>query len=435
MRKGLIQATPSAARLTRSLRDIGYDFVGAVADIVDNSIAAEASEIAIEIEYAGDESYVLIADNGLGMTGVEANEALRFGTRRSYDSGDLGRYGLGLKTASLSQARALTLVTRSAMRARCVRRTLDLNVVERYDDWVITEAPRDDAVRRAEALLGSSPGTVVIWQNLDRVLPSSGATGGWAKRRFETLTKKTRSHLSMVFHRFLEGENGAQRISVSVNGDKLEPWDPFVRHEVATQTMASQEFELEHSDGVGTVVLSRFILPGKRTFSTREAFEAAAGPLNWNRQQGLYIYRENRLVQWGSWAGTRGIDEHTKLARASLDFGNELDSVFNINVAKMRVAIPSQLKQMLERPVSELCILADHTYRRQNAEPEVVDAEREAITDRKTPDKAGSGSSAELGLALKSAAIQAGHYEALKAIIGLVRQQNPGVADALGFTS
>ncbi|MBY4575290.1 ATP-binding protein [Gordonia paraffinivorans] len=434
MPKGLIQATPSAARLTRSLRDIGYDFVSAVADIVDNSIAAGASEIAIEIEFAGSESYVLIADNGRGMSGVDANEALRFGTRRSYESGELGRYGLGLKTASLSQARALTVVSRSAQRARAVRRTLDLDLVERYDDWLITEGPRDEVVRRAEELLESSPGTVVIWQHLDRVLPSSGPTGGWAKRRFETLTRKTRSHLSMVFHRFLAGENRVPRIAISVNGEKLDPWDPFVRHEAATQAMAPQEFELEHSDGVGTVVLHRFILPGKRTFSSREAFEAAAGPLNWNRQQGLYIYRENRLVQWGSWAGTRGIDEHTKLARASLDFGNELDAVFNINVAKMRVSIPSQLKQMLERPISELCILADHTYRRQNVEHEADKAEDEVATERKVSEKVSNTSSAELGLALKSAAIQTGHYDALKAIIDLVQRQNPGVADALGFT-
>lgn len=433
MARALIQATPSAARLTRSLRDIGYDFVSAIADIVDNSVAADAGEITIEIEFDGDDSYVLIADNGQGMTGISANEALRFGTRRSYQGGDLGRYGLGLKTASLSQARSLTVVSRSLERSRTVRRTLDLDLVERCDDWVITEDPRDDAVRRAEKLLGSASGTVVIWQKLDRVLPSSGSTGGWAKRRFETLTQKTRTHLSMVFHRFLAGENGVDRLSISVNGEKLDPWDPFVRHEVATQAMAPQEFELEHSEGVGSVVLNRFILPGKRTFSSREAFDAAAGPLNWNRQQGLYIYRENRLVQWGSWAGTRGIDEHTKLARASLDFGNELDSAFNINVAKMRVAIPGQLKQMLERPVSELCILADHTYRRQNDDREVDDPRPETAPDQKSMDRSGNASAAELGLALKAAAVQAGHYDALKSILDLVRRQNPDVADALGF--
>lgn len=429
----VIHATPSAARLTRSLRDIGYDFVSAVADIVDNSVAAGASEVSVEIVFDGEDSVVFIGDNGSGMKPIDANEALRFGTRRSYAGGDLGRYGLGLKTASLSQARSLTLVTRGADRKRPIRRTLDLDLIEWRDDWLITEGARDTAVIRAEEMLGSSRGTVVVWQNLDRVLPSSGSTGGWAKRRFENLISKTRAHLSMVFHRFLAGENGVARLSISVNGQKLDPWDPFVRHEVATQVLDAQDFELEHDKGVGAVRLSRYILPGRRTFSSHEAFDNAAGPLNWNRQQGLYIYRENRLVQWGSWCGTRGIDEHTKLARASLDFGNELDSVFNINVAKMRVSIPGQLKQMLERPVSELCILADHTYRRQNTDdrhdgPTPSDGPREGQN--------GTGSSsnvAEIGLALKSAAMQSGQYAALKEILDLVRRQNPDAARALGF--
>ncbi len=432
--ENLIRATPSASRLTRSLRDIGYDFVSAIADVVDNSIAADATEVSIEIVFDGEDSLVLIADNGTGMTSFQTIEALRFGTRRTYDGGDLGRYGLGLKTASLSQARALTVVTRSADRRRKVRRTLDLDLVERFDDWVITETTRSEATDRAEAMLGSSSGTVVVWQKLDRVLPSSGATGGWAKRRFENLTSKTRSHLSMVFHRYLSGEN-VDRISITVNGDKLDPWDPFVRHEAATQVLAPQEFELEHPGGVGQVVVGRYILPGRRTFSSLDAFDAAAGPLNWNRQQGLYIYRENRLVQWGSWGGTRGIDEHTKLARASLDFGNELDSVFNINVAKMRVSIPGQLKQMLDRPISELCILADYTYRRQNGD-ETRDGERDR-GGSSVSDCADSSPSdlAEVGLALKAAAMQVGQYDALKAILALLTEQNPDAARSLGFTA
>ncbi|GAA1899059.1 ATP-binding protein [Williamsia serinedens] len=425
MPQNIISATPSAARLTQSLRDIGYDFVGAVADLIDNSIAASSTEVSVEIEFAGTDSAVYVVDNGCGLTAVEATEALRFGTRRSYALGDLGRYGLGLKTASLSQGRCLTLVSRSSERRRVVRRTLDLDLIGRWDDWVIVENPRDRHSERAESMLGGDAGTVVIWQKLDRVLPASGADGGWAKRRFETLIVKTRQHLAMVFHRFLSGENLAPRVSISVNGEKLMPWDPYVRDEPATQQLDPLEFELSHHTGVSKVQLGRYILPGKRTFSSPDAFDDAAGPLNWNRQQGLYIYRENRLVQWGSWGGTRGIDEHTKLARASIDFDNDLDEIFNINVAKMRVAIPGQLKQMLERPISELCILADRTYRRQdhNDDP----------SEDRSESKGGSSSNAEVGLALKSAAIQSGHYETLKKIVEVMREQNPEMAAGLGF--
>lgn len=426
----LSNVAPSAARLTFSLRDIGYDFVSAVADLIDNSISAGATDVAVEIEFAGPNSVVYIADNGCGLNARGMTEALRFGSRRAYGFGDLGRYGLGLKTASLSQARCVTVVSRPADRKRPIWRSLDLDLIAEFDDWVLAENPRDHAVARSEEMLGTGTGTVVVWQNLDRVLPASGANGGWAKRRFEVLADKTKRHLAMVFHRFLTGEHQAPRISIRVNGDKVRAWDPFVRHEPGTQQLSGQQFELESAAGVGAVELRRFILPGKRTFSSLDAFEDAAGPLNWNRQQGLYIYRENRLVQWGSWAGTRGIDEHTKLARASLDFSSNLDEVFNINVAKMRVSVPAQLKQMLDRPVSELCILADRVYRRHSADiGEDGDADVIEHNDRAPV----SGALSEIGLALKSAAIQSGEYDGFKKVMKVMGAQHPELARGLGF--
>ena len=426
----LSSAAPSAARLTSSLRDIGYDFVSAVADLIDNSISAGATDIAVEIEFAGHDSAVFIADNGGGLNARGMLEALRFGSRRSYGSGELGRYGLGLKTASLSQARCLTVVSRPADRKRPLWRTLDLDLIAEFDEWVLAENPRDDVVARGEAMLGTGTGTVVVWQKLDRVLPPSGADSGWARRRFEILVGKTQKHLAMVFHRFLTGENNAPRITIRVNGDKVRAWDPFARQEEGTQQLSTQQFELDSAAGTGAVKLSRFILPGKKTFSSLEAFEHAAGPLNWNRQQGLYVYRENRLVQWGSWGGTRGIDEHTKLARASLDFGSNLDEVFNINVAKMRVSIPAQLKQMLERPVSELCILADRVYRRHNVDTEDVIEDKKPGTGGSSPT---SGALPEVGLALKSAAMQTGQYAGFKEVMAVMRKQHPEIASGLGF--
>lgn len=426
----LSSAAPSAARLTSSLRDIGYDFVSAVADLIDNSISAGATDVAVEIEFAGPDSVVYIADNGSGLNARGMTEALRFGSRRAYGSGDLGRYGLGLKTASLSQARCVTVVSRPADRRRPLWRSLDLDLIAEFDEWVLAENPRDHAVARSEEMLGTGTGTVVVWQNLDRVLPASGAHGGWAKRRFEVLVNKTKRHLAMVFHRFLTGENNAPRMTIRVNGDKVRAWDPFVRQEPGTQQLATQQFELESAASVGGVELRRYILPGKRTFSSLTAFEDAAGPLNWNRQQGLYVYRENRLVQWGSWAGTRGIDEHTKLARASLDFTSNLDEVFNINVAKMRVSVPAQLKQMLDRPVSELCILADRVYRRHNTD--TTDDTDGDVFDR--DDKAPvSGSLSEVGLALKSAAIQSGEYDGFRKVMQVMRDQHAELARGLGF--
>ncbi len=360
--------TPSAARLTHSLRDIGYDFASAVADLVDNSIAAGAAEVRIDIAFDGEDSTVMVADDGDGMTSNAVNEALRFGSRRDYEEGELGRYGLGLKTASLSQCRSLTVVSRRKGGARTTVRQIDLDLIANLDQWVVADPGRTPAVVRARQRIAEGMNTVVVWDYLDRVLPED-MDGGWARRRLDATATKTMEHLSMVFHRYLAGATPAAKIDIIVNGQKLEPWDPFATSEPETTELATQTFELQLGDTTGIVRLRRFILPSRDRFSSVTEFEAKSGPLKWNRQQGLYIYRADRLVQWGGWGGVRAIDEHTKLARASIDFGTVLDPLFNINVAKMRVSLPTQLRQMLERPVHELCSQAGSFYRVRRPKP------------------------------------------------------------------
>ncbi|MFN8228937.1 MAG: ATP-binding protein [Mycobacterium sp.] len=417
---------PSAARLTDSLRDIGYDFSSAVADLVDNSITAGATEVNVFIEFDGDQSRVLVADNGQGMTVNGLTEAMRFGSRRAYGRGDLGRYGLGLKTASLSQGRSLTVVTRKeGVRRPTLTRQLDLDLVIEFDDWLIIDPERTEVIDRARNLLEDGSGTVVIWEKLDRVVPSRNATGGWARRRFETIADKASEHLSMVFHRFLAGEAKAGSVVITVNGKKLHAWDPFARSERRTKELAEEVFEIQHGESTGTVTLRRYVLPGRDQFSNHTEFERLSGPLKWNRQQGLYTYRADRLVQWGGWFGIRGIDEHTKLARASVDFDTDLDAAFNINVAKMRVSIPAQLRQMVERPINEMCSIADEVYRRSSgSKPE---------GEKPKPSSDQIAQASEIGLALQAAALEAGEYKAFKKIAGVLRQSDPDIASALGL--
>ena len=426
---------PSAARLTESLRDVGYDFPSAVADIVDNSIMAGATRVEIMIEFDGAGSSISIADDGAGMTANGLVEALRYGTRRAYTRGDLGRYGLGLKTASLSQCRSVTVVTRSArLRTPTAVRVLDLDLIAECDEWLVVEPVRDLAVAQARDWLGDSAGTVVIWRKLDRVLPEKRPDGGWARRRLEGLAAKTVEHLGIVFHRFLEGNRGRDLV-ITVNGEKVQPWNPFAPSEPACSELALQRFEVVVGDVSGTVTLQRFVLPSRDQFSSTSQFEKLSGPLNWNRQQGLYIYRAERLVQWGGWNGIRGIDEHTKLARAALDFDTDLDSVFNINVAKMRVMIPAQLRQMLARPINELCGQADDAYRKtpRHSAPDLAagnDVDKEPSA---APEKPRKAPSADTALALRAAAMHAGEYEAFQRIVTTLQQQAPEVAAALGL--
>lgn len=426
--------TPSAARLTESLRDIGYDFPAAVADIVDNSVMAGASNVDVAIEFAGEESYVAIADDGEGMTGNGVIEAMRFGSRRPYGRRDLGRYGLGLKTASLSQCRSVTVVTcRAPATSKVTVRTLDLDLIAKWDEWLVVEPPNDPLTERARERLAVEPGTVVIWRKLDRVLPEKRADGGWARRRLDSMVAKTAEHLGIVFHRYLE--HTSRGLVITVNGQKVEPWNPFVPSEPTRTELPMQRFELVVGDFSGAVTLRRFVLPARDEFTSHEQFERYSGPLNWNRQQGIYIYRADRLVQWGGWNGIRGIDEHTKLARAALDFDTDLDSVFNINVAKMRVAIPPQIRQMLERPINELCAYAEDRYRKASRggskEPPSTDvSERGSRPSRGNHVAVTDG---EIGLALRAAAMQAGEYEAFRRIITELARHAPGIASALSL--
>lgn len=438
-----IEVTPSAARLTNSLRDIGYDFPEAVADIVDNSIAAGASQIQIEFEFDGWNSIVMIADDGAGMTWTGVNEALRFGSRRTNTESDLGRYGLGLKTASLSQCRSVMVASRRAGSNRTTIRQLDLDVIEDYDQWLVTDPGPSYAALRARELLAEGMNTVVVWEALDRVLPETNTDGGWARRRMDSARLKTIDHLAMVFHRFLTPADTREPVDIIVNGEKVLPWDPFATDEPNTVELGTQLFELNVGEFGGPVRLMRYVLPSRDAFSSPGQFERHAGPQKWNRQQGLYIYRADRLVQWGGWSGVRAIDEHTKLARAALDFGTELDPVFNINVAKMRVSVPPQLRQMLERPINELCSRADAAYRKTSRTstrtaamiggPSLAGPSEARSSDGRAPETRSFTGTAKTSLAIRSAALQVGEYEALRRIAGALVETAPEIARLLGL--
>lgn len=429
-------APPSAARLTSSLRDIGYNFQTAAADLVDNAIAAGAQRIGVELVFDPQRSYVLIWDDGHGMGPTEMLEALRFGSRRAYGLNELGRFGLGLKTGSFSQCRRLTVVSRkSRQRQQLHTMTLDLDFIERTDSWTVLADADGEAVEHARRILQDGPGTVVIWEKLDRVLPERFAESGWGRRRLGTLATKTADHLSMVFHRFLDGTPGIGPVVMSVtqvNGDsgevgshrKLKPWDPFATTEPQTQSLPMEIFELQSRTDSSDVKFRGYVLPPRDSFSSAEEFERLSGPLKWNRQQGLYIYRANRLVQFGGWNGLRGIDEHTKLARASIDFDTDLDETFQINVAKMSVVLPPSLKSMLERPVHELCVRADAAYRRASS----------ASKPKPSAGKTGVIEGAalrEIGVALKAALLESADLPGFREALPKFKERHPELSKTL----
>lgn len=424
-RRSFVDVTPSASRLTRSLRDIGYDFVSALADIVDNAISAQATRVDVLLDFDGAESRVIIADDGTGMSETTLNEALRFGSRRDYAADDLGRFGLGLKTASLSQCRRLTVASRRApIQRRIVARELDLAEIEDTDRWIVLDATETDAYDIALPWLDQRPGTVVVWDDLDRVLQADRVSPGWQRRRFSSLARRSADYLGMVFHRFIEGDADGQKLTITVNGEKVRAWNPFAPGEPERIELPESVFEVESDGLLDEVRVRPFVLPSRNLFSSQEEFDRLSGPRKWNRQQGLYVYRADRLIQSGGWCGLRAADEHTKLARAALDFPPMLDELFQLNVAKMRVTLPSVLRQRLERPVQELCGRAQTMYRRDGVR----------MSDDRPARAFADGVRLDAPAAFYAAALEVGELAALKRVVARLRTRAPELAEALGFT-
>lgn len=358
---------PSARRLTESLRDMGYDLASAVADLVDNSLDADASRVDVGLLHDDDGGWLRVADDGCGMTERELDEAMRYGSSRAYGDRDLGYFGLGLKTASLSQCRRLTVATRSSVRGPIRIRRWDLDRVARTDSWQVERLTHGRAPSVLTEPLVDTTGTVVLWDRLDRILGDRQPAGDAAARRLQTALAEIAEHLAMVFHRFLAGEARGPAMSLSVGGATLTPWDPFARDEPFTRALPPQNLSLAVAGTRDQVEVRPYILPAQHHFSSGEAHETASGPRRWNRQQGLYIYRRDRLIQSGGWNRLRTLDEHAKLARIALDIPAGADTAFRTNVSKMTVGLPDALRPQLRALVAGVVSAAQDVYRRRMA--------------------------------------------------------------------
>lgn len=360
-----VEIIPSAKRLIKSLRDVGYELEDAVADLVDNSIEAKATVIKISLVFEGEDSYLSIADNGIGLASKDIQEAMRFGSNRKYsEDGDLGRFGLGLKTASLSQCERLTVSSRQGEeRARINSFCWDLNHIEKTNRWEIIKIEKDALKSKVIESLSESTGTVITWERLDRLMGYRYPTGEYAKKQSQQMIEVLRTHLGMIFHKFLAGEVPGKRISIFINDERVHAWDPFSRGEKHTLMLDEILIPIDFGNGIYNVKIKPYILPPQSLYSTPKAHALASGPSKWNKQQGLYIYRANRLIQSGGWNGIRTSDEHTKLIRMAIFIPHQLEELFQVNVAKKHAAIPRALKLELAVKVASIAQKAQEIYR------------------------------------------------------------------------
>lgn len=339
------EVAPRASVLIESMRDIGYSLETALADIVDNSITADSTVIQLFASIDRSSPKIAVLDDGRGMDSDEILAAMRLGSRSPLEireGADLGRFGLGLKTASFSQCRRLTLVSRKNGQTNAA--VWDLARVAETDEWLVEIPDQPESIPWADKL--GSAGTLVIWENLDRVVhdTSDAAISHFIKRMDEA-----RSHLELVFHRFLATEPGHRKIQISLNERPLLAFDPFHQSHSATDPGPIEHIKV----GEHEVTIQTFTLPHHKKV-TPEEWERYAGPAGYVKNQGFYVYRQRRLIIHGTWFGLARQTELTKLARVRIDMPNGLDAAWKIDVKKASAQPPYQVRERLRRIIETL---------------------------------------------------------------------------------
>ncbi|MDE2760571.1 MAG: ATP-binding protein [Paracoccaceae bacterium] len=340
---------PHAASLSQSMRDLGYSPEAAIADLIDNSITARAENINILFDISSEEdSYLAIIDDGYGMNENELFEAMRPGSkdpRESRDVDDLGRFGLGLKTASFSQCRSLTVVSRKNNITSVAE--WDLDTITERNEWVVI-IPNQDQIQDLPLIdqLGRT-GTYVLWRKLDRLL-EKGSDGQERKTAYDKLDQVER-HLSLVFHRYLSGDYKRRKISIYINGHQIESFDPFCLSNKATQSLHEEIVRVIGYE----IKIQPYILPHHSKLSKKE-YDFYKNRSDFVSNQGAYVYRNGRLMAWGDWFRLVPRGEATKLARVRIDFPNTLDEYWTIDIKKSKAVPPYQVREKLRHIINRI---------------------------------------------------------------------------------
>jgi hypothetical protein len=342
------RAEPRAKLLLESMRDLGYTLRSALADILDNSLAADA--MAIDIQANTTDGWIAILDDGRGMTEADLLDAMRPGSRNPRDErsrSDLGRFGLGLKTASFSQCRRLTVVTRQDGVTAAAR--WDLDQVAETNDWLL-ELPEDlRTIPLAEEL--GDHGTLVVWEKLDRLFE------GYDSVAVNARLVEAERHLCLTFHRFLAGERGFPKVHISLNNEDLVPFDPFNLKNRATQRDPEEKVTFN-----GHVVsIQAFTLPHPKKTKPTE-WERLGGVAGYLRNQGFYVYRERRLIISGTWFGLARQTELTKLSRVRIDLPNGADVDWRLDVKKASAYPPPLVRDHLRGLIDRIGAASRRTY-------------------------------------------------------------------------
>ena len=346
------KAEPDASSMIETFRAIGYSIETAVADIIDNSISADAKNVWINYDWKGEKTTIKIRDDGYGMNNEELIQAMRPGSKHPSEERslkDLGRFGLGLKTASFSQTRKFSVISKRK-NYQPVYWAWDLDYVNQTKSWeLIRFTPLANEI---ENLQEQESGTSVVWYCIDRLLRNTKEEDTKALGKFMEIMEGVKKHLEMVFHRFLE----QGKIKIWFQDRKIEAWDPFLRGENGIQPCA-EEFL-----GKDNITVKGYVLPHKSKIS-EQTFKKASGPKGWNEQQGFYIYRNERLLVAGNWLGMFRKEEHYKLCRIMIDLPNTVDDKWQIDIKKSIARPPIKIQTQLKAYAKDVREHAVNVYR------------------------------------------------------------------------
>lgn len=346
-----IRLDPEPSILIESLRDIGYSFNSALADIVDNSITANATDVWI-LAIPNDDFRIGIIDNGKGLCRDDLMQAMRLGSsdpRQKRSLNDLGRFGLGLKTASFSQCRRLTVASKHNDVTTAF--TWDLDLVVEQNSWDVIERTDFDEIPFIDNL--NESGTLVLWEKLDRLTGSRGS----GKVDYIRIISEAQDYLSLVFHRYISGEKGLNRLAIRVNNMPLEPIDPFNSRHRATQAGQSERI-------CPGVTMQAFTLPHRSHYDSQQEYDKYGLSGGYLKSQGVYLYRAKRLILYGTWFGLAKKTALTQLTRVKIDIDINQDEVWKIDVKKVSAQMPEVVRERVKSLIATIGAPSRKAYRR-----------------------------------------------------------------------
>jgi hypothetical protein len=352
----IYNSAPSASSFIESLRDIGYTFETAISDIIDNSITAKATHIYLNLSFINKLPVLSMIDDGVGMDFDELLAAMKPGSKNPLDFReleDLGRFGLGLKTASYSQCRRLTVVSRKYGITNAA--TWDLDYVASTNEWDLQVLDEIEISSLPHIEFLSDNGTLVLWENLDRVIDYTKSTE-IEEHIYERLDS-VRKHIELIFHRFLDGEKPYTKISIKINGRLLEAFNPFNSNHTATIWLPEETIQVQNSH----IKVQPFVLPHHKKVSPSD-WNKYSGVNGYLKGQGFYVYRSGRLIIHGTWFRLAKQAELTKLSRVRVDMPNELDHLWKIDVKKSSAQPPLIVRERLKAIIARIGGASNRVY-------------------------------------------------------------------------